>query len=161
MKYLTRMSIALCLFGFGTAMQAQNAIPASGGNASGSGGTVSYTVGQTIYTTNSGMNGTVSQGVQQPYEILTVFVSEETKEISLECSAFPNPVDDYIKLKVKNITEENLSYLLYDISGKLLLTQKIINAETLISMNNLPAAVYFLKINDNNKEVKTFKIIKN
>jgi len=47
------------------------------------------------------MNGTVSQGVQQPYEILTVFVSEETKEISLECSAFPNPVDDYIKLKVK------------------------------------------------------------
>jgi hypothetical protein len=161
MKYLTRMSIALCLFGFGTAMQAQNAIPASGGNASGSGGTVSYTVGQTIYTANSGMNGTVSQGVQQPYEILTVFVSEETKDISLECSAFPNPVDDYLKLKVNYTTEENLSYLLYDISGKLLLTQKVINAETLIFMNNLPAAVYFLKINDNNKEVKTFKIIKN
>ena len=37
------------LFGVGIAgVQAQEAVPAAGGNASGSGGTVSYTVGQVL-----------------------------------------------------------------------------------------------------------------
>jgi hypothetical protein len=44
-------------------IQAQDAIPVSGGEAAGSGDTVSYSVGQLVYTTNIG-SGTVTQGVQ-------------------------------------------------------------------------------------------------
>jgi hypothetical protein len=54
--------IALCLFEYGTTIQAQNTIPASGGNASGS-GTASYSVGQVMYQTHTGTNGSVSEGV--------------------------------------------------------------------------------------------------
>ena len=50
-------------------IMAQQAINASGANATGSGGSVSYSVGQVLYTTNSGSNGSSAQGVQQPYEI--------------------------------------------------------------------------------------------
>jgi hypothetical protein len=42
--------------------------PQAGGEATGSGGSVSYSVGQVVYTTNTGINGSVAQGVQQPYE---------------------------------------------------------------------------------------------
>ena len=47
-------------------LQAQDAIANSGGNATGSNGTVSYTVGQVAYTSQTGASGSVAQGVQQP-----------------------------------------------------------------------------------------------
>lgn len=50
-------------------LQGQSTIPATGGNATGSGGSVSYTAGQATYQTSEGTTGTVAQGVQQPYEI--------------------------------------------------------------------------------------------
>lgn len=49
---------AVLLLGLGlTRLQAQEAIPASGGNATGNGGSASYSVGQVVYTTNTGTNG--------------------------------------------------------------------------------------------------------
>jgi uncharacterized membrane protein YciS (DUF1049 family) len=49
MKYLFKILIVFGLFVFGTTSQAQNAIPVTGGNAAGTGGTVSYTIGQIVY----------------------------------------------------------------------------------------------------------------
>lgn len=144
-----------------TGLQAQEAIPASGGNASGSGGTASYTVGQVVYTSNTGTNGSVAQGVQQPYEISVVSGIEQAKGTNLECSAYPNPTTDFLTLNIENYNNENLSYQLFDISGKLLENKKLTSNETTISMTNLVSATYFLKVIDNNKVVKTFKIIKN
>ena len=63
--------------------QAQESANASGGDASGSGGTVAYSVGQVVYTTNTDASGTVSQGVQQPYEIFTLGIKETELNISL------------------------------------------------------------------------------
>ncbi|MFA4853257.1 MAG: T9SS type A sorting domain-containing protein [Thermoplasmata archaeon] len=164
---------ALLLLGLGlTGLQSQEAIPATGGEASGSGGTVNYSVGQVFYTTNTGTNGSVAQGVQQPFEISVVTGLEEAKGITLQCSAYPNPTTDFLTLKVENYDTENLSYQLFDISGKLLQNKKAEGNGTTISMENLVPATYFLKVyavgrndrtgvTDNNKEVKTFKIIKN
>ena len=52
MKLITMLLLSL---GF-TGLNAQEAIPATGGEASGSGGTVSYTVGQVAYITNTTNN---------------------------------------------------------------------------------------------------------
>jgi hypothetical protein len=143
-----------------TRLQAQSTIPASGGNASGDGGTVSYTIGQIVYTTNTGSNGTSAQGVQQPYEISILTVVEEAKGISLELSVYPNPATDFIKLKIKNYEVLNLRYQLYDINGSLLQDNKVEGNETSIVMQPLLPSTYILKITQGNKEVKTFKIIK-
>ena len=161
MKQLIKTLITFCLFGFGTTMQAQNTIPASGGNVSGGGGTVSYSVGQVVYTTNIGSNGSVAQGVQQPFEISVVTSIEEAKGISLEIVLYPNPATDFIMLKIENCEIENLSYQLFDINGNLLLSNKVEGNETNIAMSNLVSATYFLKVTDNKKVIKTFKIIKN
>jgi len=158
-KKLKLSALLLLCFGmFG--LQAQNAIPASGGNASGSGGTSSYTVGQVVYTTFTGTNGSAAQGVQQPFEISIITAIEEAKDISLEIVVYPNPATDFIKLKIENYEVKNLRYQLYDINGSLLQDNKIVGNETNIVMSNYMSATYFLKVTDNNKLIKTFKIIK-
>ena len=161
MKKISVALIVFCMFGLGIAIQAQNAIPASGGNATGSGGSVSYTVGQVVYTKYTGTNGSVAQGVQQPYEISVVTGIVEAKGISLEIEVYPNPATDFVKLKIENYEVKNLRYQLYDINGSLIKDNKVEGNETSISMQNLLPSVYFLKVTDNNKVIKTFKIIKN
>ena len=142
-------------------LKAQNAIPASGGNASGGGGTASYSVGQVVYTTNTSSSGSVAQGVQQPYEISVITGIEQAEYISLVCSVYPNPVSDFLTLKVEDYDIKDLSYRLFDARGNLLESKKVIGYETTISMANLLPAIYFLKVIDNREEIKTFKIIKN
>ncbi len=161
MKHKKLKLIAALLSGLAlTTLQAQEVKPASGGDASGNGGSVSYSVGQVTYTTNTGTNGSVSQGVQQPYEISTVTGIEEAKGINLSCSAYPNPATDYLMLKIENYTIDKLFFQLYSTNGKLIENTKLTGSETKIDMSNLNTAVYFLKIIQNNKEVKIFKIIK-
>jgi hypothetical protein len=143
-----------------TGLHAQEAIPVTGGNTSGSGGSVSYSVGQVADNTNIGITGSEAQGVQQPYEISVVTGLDEVKEISLTFSAYPNPSSDYIILKAENCKSENLTYQLLDLSGKALESKKLDRSETIIGMNNFVSATYLLKIIHGNKEVKTFKIVK-
>lgn len=153
---------AILLLALGlTGLQAQETIPASGGNASGNGGAVNYSVGQLVYITNIKTIGSVAQGVQQPYEISVVTGIKEIKGIALQCSIYPNPAADYVKLKVEDYKVKNFAYQLYDMNGKLLENKKIKGNETSIIMNSLAAATYFLKVTDGKKEIKTFKIIKN
>jgi len=153
---------AVLLLGLGlTGLQAQTSINATGGNASGSGGSSSYSVGQVAYQTHTGTNGSVAQGVQQPFEISVVTAIEEAKGINLSVSAYPNPTTDYLTLEVKEFELSNMSFQLYDMSGKLLQSEKITGNQTSIVMSNLVPATYFVKVIQGNKEVKTFKIIKN
>jgi hypothetical protein len=152
--------VILCCCGFCTPLQGQEAIPATGGNASGSGGSVSYTVGQVTYNTYSGTNGTVAQGVQQPYEISVVTAIRNTEEISFECSVYPNPTRGLVKLIFKSLDYENMRFRLFDINGVLLQDKKVESLETEISLENLSSSVYFLKVIKNNLEIKVFKIVK-
>lgn len=161
MVHLGKVLIAICLFGYGIKMQAQETTTVSGGNANGNDSSVSYTVGQVAYTVNSGTIGTVTQDVQQPYEISVVSGIEEAKGVNLMCSVHPNPDTDFLTLKVENCDIENLYYELYNVKGGILENKKIEANETIINMNGLVPSAYFLKGIQNNKEVKTFKIVKN
>ena len=139
-------------------VQAQESINASGGNTVGTGGSVSYSVGELVYTTKTGSNGSLVEGIQQPYEIYTTLGIKETS-INLGLSAYPNPTTDYLTLKVEEM--DNLNYQLFDMQGKLIIKRKVLKKSTIVSMERLEGAVYFLNIIKNNKLIKTFKIIKN
>lgn len=158
------LSVVL-LVGIGLAeVQAQESFNSSGGNSSGTGGSVSYSVGQLFYTSSFGTTGSVAQGVQQPYEISVVIGLEQANNISLQCLAYPNPANEYVKLKVDVISSQSLqlmNYQLFDLNGKLVETNKIVDSETSINMANLVPATYFLKVLKENKEIILFKIIKN
>jgi hypothetical protein len=153
----TITSIAFLLLGLG-GLHAQESPTSSGGEATGTGGTASYSVGQVVYTTATGTNGSVAQGVQQPYEISTTVGINETS-INLELSVYPNPTTNYITLKVED--NANLSYQLIDLQGKVIENKKVNSNSTTITMEALPKATYFLTVTDYKNTVKTFKIIKN
>jgi Putative metal-binding motif/Secretion system C-terminal sorting domain len=70
MKKIVTILALITLSFSGFVVHAQNGTVASGGNATGSGGSVSYSVGQVFYTTNSGSNGKASQGVQQVFDLI-------------------------------------------------------------------------------------------
>ena len=141
-------------------LHSQTTITAAGGNATGTGGSASYSVGQVVYTMASGSQGSILQGVQQPYEISVVTGIEE-ENINLSFSVYPNPATDFLSLKIDNYDTEKLSYRLYDIRGNLLQNQNILAADTMIPMQNISKGAYILKIIFGVKELKTFKIIKN
>jgi hypothetical protein len=155
-----KIKLSVLLLGIGITAQAQQATTDTGGNASGSGGTVAYSVGQIVYTTHTGATGSVAQGVQQPYEI-SIVLGIDNHSTNLGLSAYPNPTTNYLTLNVGNFELSTLNFQLYDISGKLIESRKIISSSETIGMANLPSATYFLKVTNNNKEVKTFKIMKN
>jgi len=142
-------------------VQAQVTIPATGGNATGSGGSVSYTYGQVTCGTFLGSNGIVAQGVQQPYEISVVTAIRNTEEINLICTVFPNPTRGIIKLVVKTKDFDNLRFELYNLNGLKIQDKKIDNEETEIIMDSFLTSTYILKVLSGNKELKTFKIVRN
>jgi len=155
-------SIFLLLFSFWlTSAHAQDVVLTTGGNASGSGGSVSYSIGQVVFSTITGVNGSIVQGVQQPIEISVVSEIDDNPDIVLQCSVYPNPTTNNLTLKFKNFKPENWSYQLYDINGNLLEDKKVEGDETKIMFSNLAPAIYFLKVSNGRNEIKTFKVIKN
>jgi hypothetical protein len=140
--------------------QAQESANASGGDATGIGGTVAYSIGQVVYTTNNGISGSVAQGVQHAYEIFTVGIKETELNISL--TAYPNPTTENLTLQISDYNNEKLAYQLFDIQGKQISNEQVTAQQTQINMNGLPPATYFINVvNPENKKVQSFKIIKN
>jgi alpha-tubulin suppressor-like RCC1 family protein len=90
---------------------------------------------------------------------LTIVGIENLTTIPL--SVYPNPTADNLTLQVDNYKNENLSYQLYDMQGKLLSNEPIVAQQTQIIMDMLPSATYFVHIvNQENKRILSFKIIK-
>lgn len=151
--------ILISLIGL-SGVKAQEVLPAAGGKASGNGGSISYTIGQMAYTLDSGTSGSVSQGVQQPYEIMVVTGVDERLGIELTMKVYPNPTTDFLTLHHNNSDLSELAYQLCDMNGRLLESKILESSETTISMSRYAPSAYFLKVIQNNKEIKTFKIIK-
>lgn len=156
---MKKLKASILFLIFNGAIHAQEAILSAGHDAGSSGGTISYSIGQVVYTTHSGTTGSVAQGVQQPFEIMTV-VGIEVKEIQLEMSAYPNPTTHFLTLKIENYPQKNLNFQLTDINGKIISSDRITGEYTQISMSEFPAASYFLLVKNDDQLVKNFKIIK-
>jgi hypothetical protein len=145
-------------------MHAQECLSISGGNAYGESGSACFTVGQVFYTSNLAANGQVSQGVQQGYEIEVISAVENIGDIILECTVFPNPTTDYLRLTINAAVlqyAQSCSYQLCDINGKIIAFETVSESETFIQMSTLLSGIYFIKVIAVNKNIKTFKIIKN
>jgi hypothetical protein len=156
---MIKTTLVACLLCATQLIYAQQTIPASGGEATGSGGTSSYSVGQLVYSTNTGSNGSIAQGVQQSIELFTLSNPELTA-LTLTAVTYPNPTSDYIVLALKNSNLTGLSYELYDLQGRIVSKGIIQQENTAIAMQKLVTGVYVLKVNQNNQALKSFKIIK-
>ena len=140
--------------------KAQAVSLASGGNATGSGGTISFSVGQVADIKATGTNGSVGAGIQQPYEIF-IITGIKNNQLNITNKLFPNPTTDFITLDIKDADIKDLFYTLTDINGKTLIQQNIANSSTNISMVDFSTGVYFLNISNKDNQIQSYKILKN
>ena len=122
---------------------------------------LSVTIGEAFTDTYSNSGTTLTQGFQQSDYNITEL--EETSKSNISATVFPNPTTNKINLKFEQKTDEAMSYVLNDYSGKIIEIQKIGEEESLIEIDfrNLAAGLYFLKVyNTNGGFLKTFKIEK-
>jgi hypothetical protein len=149
----------ILVVGLPTALFAQQDILSTSCDAAGTGGTVSYSVGQVPYLAWTSATGTITEGVQQPYEIFTMAVNEKFTS-DPGCIVFPNPTTGKVTLKFSNPILNNLSFCIYDMEGTRMSGDTIDSEEVSIPMDDLKPAIYFLVILEKNQPIKTFKIIK-
>jgi hypothetical protein len=162
MKQKKTLLIGILLFGCGSyGLQAQETTLAGGGDAIGVNGSFSYSIGQIFYTTIYGTEGTAAQGVQQAYEISSTVGVTEYDAITLNFEIYPNPTTDYLTLNIKDFPLNELDYVLYDMTGRVLDTRKINQSNTIVEMMDFPESTYLLKVSNGTTIMKTFKIIKN
>lgn len=152
--------LLICSIGIIVTASSQYVILPTGGNASSSSGSMSYSAGQVTYTTYTGTNGSAAQGVQQPYEISIVTEVEEAKNIDLNIIAYPNPTSDKLMLNIGDYKLGNLTYQFYNLAGEKLKTDNINSIETTIPMFSYVTGIYILRIVKEQKEIKRFKIVK-
>jgi hypothetical protein len=157
MKNITLITALFCATQL---MNAQETIPVSGGEATGAGGEVSYTIGQLVYTNPTTAAGSLNQGIQQSIEFVTLSNPELTA-VTLNAVTYPNPTRDFIILTLKDANLTGLSYVMVDLLGRLVNKGTVATFETKIEMKSLPIGVYILRVQQNNQALKTFKIIKN
>ena len=138
----------------------QQSVLSGGGNSSGSGGSVSFTIGQVTWNMFSGTSGSVVQGVQQPYEI-SVLNSIDVEDVVLNYLVFPNPTTGSVTLSINNDEYSNYRYLLYSIAGIILQQDNIRAVSTEIQLEDYPPSSYLLMILKEENKIKLFKIVKN
>ena len=148
----------LCVLG-GIQLSAQQGATASGGEATGPGGSISYSIGQPFYQTAFSPDYTLQAGVQQAYEISEVS-SVWTLGGTVELSVFPNPTSDYLRVVVQS--EELLEWQcrVYDLGGRLIQIHQSTDSALLLPFQTLAAGTYLVEVRVAENQSKTFQIIK-
>jgi len=153
-----RLLFFFLLINIAHASFAQSVLSASGGTATGSSGNISFSYGQTFGNFTGGTNGSITEGVQQSFALVSSLNGELSDEI-LNIEVYPNPSKESIQISNhSSFTIEE--YQLFTISGKLIQSARIGNIEQLINIESLPSGTYFLKLLSSTQVLKDFKIIK-
>lgn len=118
----------------------------------------SWTLGESIIETFEGTGNILTHGFHQTK--LLVFEIDDEMSTNRNIKAYPNPVKDFIQISIEIKDElKDYSYSLYNLSGKMLIKDKITSTDVNVSFENLKPSIYYLKVNGNNI-IKVFKIIK-
>lgn len=152
-----KKTTTVMIFLLSASAMAQERTNASGNEATGAGGTVSYSVGLIDFTSNSGSGGSVTEGVQQSYKISGVGIEEW--DMSIDLSIFPNPAVDYFTVALPE-QMAGLSYNLTDDKGRLVAKGELSALENKVSMSEMTPANYFFNVQRAGKIIRTYKITK-
>jgi hypothetical protein len=140
---------------------AQTSVNATGTTVSSSSGSNSYSVGQVVYSINSTIPYSITQGVQQPYTILDASNVEELNS-NLVINVFPNPTTQDIIITLVEPSDDILEYHLINELGKVIESGVMNEHMTQISITHL--AVSNLRLQIVNKQygniLKSFNLIK-
>ncbi len=116
-----------------------------------------------MYSSYSDTDGSIAEGVQQPYEVFLITSIDELTDNELSLSVFPNPVEDKLRLIIvgkKAYPPSGYEYQLLDMNGRIIKNGGITEENTLIGMGDYLPGIYFLRVTAQKQNIGHFKIIK-
>ena len=140
---------------------AQSDLTAGGGDGSGPGGDIAFSIGQVAYTSVKNDAGEVSAGVQQAY--LAIMVSNEEVKPVFEAGLYPNPVHDEVYLDIQSSTSADwkaYTFMLLDVSGREIYNGELQSGITNLNVAALTEGMYLLHVMHKGVSIQTFKVIK-
>ncbi len=153
--YQTILRIFLgCIAGFySISCFSQSALTSLGSDHSGSGGSISFSGGQLVYSQYNSDEWDFSQGVQQAFEI-TVLTADQNDKPNI--TVYPNPTLGSLIIEHQFAVQPLV--VLRDVNGKILKSDFI--ATNAIDLTDLPSGLYFLSVVESMGYSHTFKIVK-
>lgn len=139
-----------------TVLTAQQSISSLGGNTNGDEYSLSYTIGQIAILNSNDKNYFLSEGVQQTYFVWKIHISAAAA-LPCEINISPNPSSDV--LNIRSDSDEELNYIFYSASGKIIVKGKFVSS-THLSVHNLADGMYFVKITNDKGQEKKYQIVK-
>ena len=134
----------------------------SGGHYTGTNAQLSFTIGEPVIETVSNTNNIITQGFHQTsYDITSI---KENQDMGYNISVFPNPVGNTLQISISgNVDNSNLKIELMDITGKILINEKVAGAIIThqLNMREYATGSYFLRItNEKEQLINSYKIQK-
>lgn len=117
-------------------------------------GSIAYSIGELFYV-QKGSKFSSSEGIQNSYTNNLNGIHS-----AIKLSIYPNPTSDFVHIKFPNDFSNSLTYKIYNNIGNELLHGSIQNTNAQISLTQLPASIYLLKVYLEQMEMASIKIIK-
>jgi len=138
-------------------LAAQSALVTSGGDAVSTSGSVSFSIGQISNAQAIASTGSLSEGVQQPFEFFEVTVNEVLRDIGI--SLFPNPALTEVLIELP-IMQEGIKARFYSSNGSLIEEVNIFSKSTSVNVRNWAASTYYMQLSDSSGNTSTYKLVK-
>jgi hypothetical protein len=165
MKKTRILIIALFLYGFGVAMQAQTLDRISLSSGGISSDTLNATLGEIfVFSVSSGGISLVA-GSQSDNSNTGGIPSSVTQNETVQSAVlvYPNPVGDLLNLQINGLKSETIAFQVFDINGKVVLQQTISNTDKTykLKVTNLTAGNYFVNgYSATGEKIRNVKFIK-
>ncbi len=118
---------------------------------------ISWSIGETVTDTHQNTSNVLTQGFHQnTYMVLGI----ENQNNRFELCAYPNPTTDIITLAFNEYNSDTYIITIVDVNGRLLQTERINSDHTALNFSAYVPGTYFMVIKQQNKLIKSFKIIK-
>lgn len=97
----------------------------------------------------------LSEGFEQPFFVQQWVMVDELK---IHLSIYPNPAQNYIQVDADQYS--NLYLEVFDIRRRIVLSHVLEDKETKVDISTLNQGTYFIRIQDDNSIIETFKLVK-
>ena len=152
---LTGAMMLWAILAWGQSLQPMVLSSGGGGNTSGT-FLADYTIGQIAIATANGTDQILTQGFQQPADILDQVVELPAGWL---VSVFPNPADSRLFITAPQMPfGAELRYEFIDLAGRILQRGKFTGPDLSLDVSDLPASLYFLRLREESGASATLKI---
>ena len=139
-------------------ISAQEVVSSAGETHTSTGYILSWTLGEPVIETVINASNTLTQGFHQSE--LTITTDTELEYPDFFVKVFPNPSHDFVAIQLEEV-KKDLLFSLFDHSGRLLKTGRIVSSYTELDLRQFSIGVYILKLTwESDKHMQTFTIIK-